>query len=120
MKSFIAALVLLGSLLAGVVTSSLLLSADTASMKEEAGALYGEKGRKERIETFCEDWERRQVWYMMTLHANELERMDEAVAAIRAAEKSKSDSDYMIAVAKLEEACDRLHDLVGFRVGQIL
>ncbi len=119
MKAFVASLILLGVLLTGVSVTSLLLSRDAARMTEAAKALSVEEGRAERITLFCDAWERRQAWYMLILNANEIERMDEAVVSMRAAAESKSDSDYKIAVARLQETCSHFHDLVGFRLEQI-
>ena len=116
MKAFVAALVLLGVVLTGVIVTSLLLSEDTARMMEEVDTLTE---KEEGIASFCEAWERRRAWYMLTLNANEIERMDEAMVSVRAAAESKSDSDYKIAVARLQETCSHFHDLVGFRWEQI-
>ena len=116
MKAFVASLVLLGVVVMGVVVTSLLLSEDAAKMMKEADALAEQE---EGIASFCKTWERRRGWYMLTLNANEIERMDEAVVSVRAAAESKSDSDYKIAVARLQETCSHFHDLVGFRWEQI-
>ena len=119
MKAFIAALVLLAILIGIVTGGSILLSASTQALSEQAMLLSEKEGREEQLAAFEKAWDAKRAWYMLVLNTNEIGKVDEAVAEVRASLESKSDSDYAIAVAELQEACSHMHELVGFRIEQI-
>ncbi|MBQ8174841.1 MAG: DUF4363 family protein [Clostridia bacterium] len=119
MKAFVAALVLLSVLIGGVVVGSVALYASTEATAEAAKALAAAADREQSLSEFEQNWERMRPWYMLAVNTSEIGRVDEALAEAIASNQSKSDSDYAIAVAELQEACSHIHDLVGFRIEQI-
>ena len=119
MKAYVSALLLLSILVVGVWVGSLLLSRSTSDLCERAEILSEPTEQEVHLVSFQEAWEERRPWYMLTINTGDIGRIDESLAEAMAAHKTNSDSDYAIAVARLQEACSHIHDLVGLRAEQI-
>ncbi len=116
MKSFIIASILLALLSGAVCINTVALTSKITEIKEMSAELR-EKPREEwaqAVKRIQDAWRERRLFFALSVNQAELEKMDDTLARLYAAAEYKSDSDYYITVADLEEAISLLERLICF------
>ena len=114
MRSFIAASLLLVGICALISVNAAVLSARLERIEAFTEKLK-EAESDERLSLAKEakgTWEEERFLFCLSVHQMELEKTDDALGRLCAAAECKSDSDYLITVADLEEALTQLRNLV--------
>ncbi len=111
MKAFLSACILFLILFAGSIANDIHLAHIARSMKEEAISLTTQEMNSEGCAKILAQWEEERWFFSLSMHYNELEALETAMTRAEAAQKTKSDSDYYIAVAELADTLSRLQEL---------
>lgn len=114
MKSFIAATLLLTVILGLIWINTAVLAKRLDNIETLADALMGAESneRLDAAKRVKDAWGKERLLFALSVNQNELERADDCLSRLCAAAECKSDSDYFITVADLEEALAQVRRLV--------